>query len=170
MKSTIFFLLLFLLASIMQAQNCATGNERYSAFNQKFEDEVLRLTNIERKKRGLKPLHWDQQLAYASRYHAKQMAIENYFDHGSYVRDKRGKLVLICQTFERIEKFANYSYLAENIYAGTINPKDVVDTWMHSSGHRRNILNKNMTKIGVGYYRIDNSDYKYYWVQDFGGE
>ena len=37
--------------------------------------------------------------------------------------------------------------------------------WMNSQGHRANILNKNYTTIGVGYYQ--NANGVGYWVQLF---
>ena len=41
----------------------------------------------------------------------------------------------------------------------------VMNGWMNSQGHRANILNKNYTTIGVGYYQ--NANGVGYWVQLF---
>jgi hypothetical protein len=57
---------------------------------------------------------------------------------------------------------------AENIGAGYNSAKDVVDAWMASTYHKKNILNQGSWEIGVGYYKGDNTVYKKYWVQDFG--
>lgn len=166
---TKYILIIIMIPHFLWAQKCPTGEERIEAVNSAFEKEVLRLTNKERKKRGLKPLKWDETLAYSARYHAKDMAMDNYFDHDSY--DRKGKkLVKVCGTFERIESFISYPYLAENISAGRLTPKEVVDAWMKSSGHRKNILNKNMTRLGVGYYYKEDTEYGHYWVQNFGGD
>ena len=43
-----------------------------------------------------------------------------------------------------------YSVVAENIAAGQRTPDEVVDGWMHSPGHRANILNPDVRQIGVG--------------------
>lgn len=151
------------------AQSCPKGDERVLSMNQDFEKEVLKLTNKERKSRGLKPLEMDEFLSYSARYHAKDMAEDDYFDHNSYDRGSDGNLNQVCETFDRIGAFADFGYMAENISAGRTIPKDVVDGWMKSPGHRKNILNKDFSKIGIGYYKTEDSEYHHYWVQNFGG-
>ena len=59
--------------------------------------------------------------------------------------------------------------ILENIAAGNATPEAVVDQWMHSPGHRANILNKDFKELGVGYYYKENSTYKHYWIQMFRG-
>lgn len=58
-----------------------------------------------------------------------------------------------------------YSYAGENIAAGQKTASQVMNSWMNSSGHRANILNKNFTQIGVGFYA--GGSYDTYWVQQF---
>lgn len=55
----------------------------------------------------------------------------------------------------------------ENIAAGQSTAEGVVDSWMHSEGHRANILKEYYTHIGVGYYYSPDTKYKHYWVQIF---
>ncbi len=55
-----------------------------------------------------------------------------------------------------------YSYAGENIAKGQRTPQEVMKSWMNSSGHRKNIMSANFTKIGVGYYNGE-------WVQEFIG-
>ena len=161
---------LFFFTMSSMAQDCARGDERIKSINSEFENEVLKLTNIERKKRGLSPLKMNKMLSYSARYHAKDMAEENYFEHDSFDRKKNGKLVKSCGTFDRIEAFISFSYLAENISAGQHTPESVLNAWMNSPGHKKNILNKNFTEIGIAYYYSDDSEYNHYWVQNFGGD
>lgn len=59
--------------------------------------------------------------------------------------------------------------LDENITAGSDTPEGVVDQWMHSEGHRANILNPEFKELGVGYCCDENTEYEYYWVQIFRG-
>ena len=50
----------------------------------------------------------------------------------------------------------------ENIGWGTayaFEPRQIVDAWMASEGHRKNILNANFTHLGVGYGLADNKEY-----------
>ena len=135
---------------------CASGKEDISPENEKFEKEVLRLTNLERKKVGKVDLVWDESLARAARYHAADMFTDGYFEHDSY--DKvNGKLTMVCPTFERIRKFGRGN--AENIAINST-PASTVNAWVNSSGHYRNMTG-DYKRLGVGYY-------KGYWVQVFG--
>ncbi len=135
---------------------CPTGEEDIPADNAAYEQEVLRLTNAERAKKGLAPLVWDKDLARAARYHAADMFTDDYFDHNTH--DKvNGREVMVCRTFERIGKFARGG--AENI-AINYSPKGTVRAWVNSPGHYRNMMGR-YKKLGVGYY-------KNHWVQVFG--
>jgi uncharacterized protein YkwD len=55
---------------------------------------------------------------------------------------------------------------AENIAMGQSTAAAAMDSWMHSSGHRANILNANLTEIGTALARDSAS--RPYWVQVFG--
>ena len=145
-----------------------TGLENVSVQNLSFEREVLSLVNKIRKDHNLNPLLWQEDLARAARYHAQDMALDDYMEHATYDRANK-TLIKICGTFQRIEKFKGFPYLAENISAGKPTAKETFDGWMKSSGHRTNILNPNFKYLGVGYFFLSNSTYQHYWVQDFGG-
>lgn len=56
-------------------------------------------------------------------------------------------------------------FAGENIAAGYDIPEGVVEGWMNSAGHRRNILNTNYEyfAVGVSYYENDPEYYFYYW-------
>lgn len=161
--------------SAVQAQatafvGCASGSESVSTYNDAFDKQVVVLVNAERKKRNLKPLTWETHLANAARYHAQDMAMDNYMDHDSHDR-KGSSLKRVCGTFDRIGKFiqgSNVFACAENIAAGSMTPEEVVKGWMKSSGHRTNILNKSAKYIGVGCYQNEKSQYSLYWAQCFG--
>ena len=147
-----------------------TGEEKIESSRPEFENEVLGLVNKERKKRRLKALLWNTQLSYAARYHAKDMATDNYFDHYTMDRLPNGKHKKICDVFERMDNFSEakiYS-CAENIAAGKRTPKQVMKDWMTSRVHRNNILDKEIKYIGVGYIELKGSYYGDYWVQCFG--
>lgn len=128
--------------------------------NVNFETELLRLTNIERKKAGLEPFKLSSRLTGAAQSHAEDMANNNYFSHrgsdASSIADRT--------------KASGYQYLAlgENIAAGRTTPEGTIRQWMNSSRHRANILNPQFTEIGFGYANAPNSRYRHYWVQVFG--
>ncbi len=125
-----------------------------------FESELLKLTNLERKKFGLAPLKLSPKLTQAAQSHAVDMAKNNYFNHkglnGSSMEDRAKR-----------NGYA-YSALGENIAAGKATPEGTVRQWMNSPGHRTNILSGKFTEIGFGYANAPNSLYRHYWVQVFG--
>jgi len=160
--------IVFIFSSFAFSQNCPTGQEKVEAINSELEKEVLRLVNVEREKAGLPALQWKDELAYAARYHAQDMAVDDYFEHESYDREN-GELVRSCGTSERMRKFyASGSMTAENISAGRNTAESIVKGWMTSAGHKENILDPNAKFLGVGYYKNDNSSWKNYCVQCFG--
>ena len=59
-----------------------------------------------------------------------------------------------------------FSVVAENIAYGQRTEVSVMDTWMHSYGHRNNILNGKFNAIGAGYYY--NEKDTIYWCVCFG--
>ncbi|MGH1334777.1 MAG: CAP domain-containing protein [Aureispira sp.] len=140
-----------------------TGEERFASSNQQFEQEVLLLVNQTRKRRGLKPLALHPELTNVARYHAKDMAVEQYFEHDSYDRLPNGRKKRIGSFSDRLGIFSEKSWSgwAENIAMGHNSPKAVMKSWMTSKGHRVNLLHPQYRYIGIAY--IDG-----YWVQNFG--
>lgn len=119
-----------------------------------FEQEVIRLTNIERQKAGLTPLkeHWE--LSRVAKHKSIDMAQRNYFSHTSPTYGS---------PFDMIRAYGlTYRSAGENIAKGQRTPQQVVNAWMNSSGHRANILNHSYTHIGVGYEAKGH-----YWTQMF---
>lgn len=143
------------------------GGEQMPTINPEFEAEVVMLVNKIRDEHGLAPLKRAPSLDAAARYHATDMALDNYFSHASYDR-VNDELVEVCPWSDRLRAYYTDWYaIAENIGAGYATPQDVVDAWMNSPGHRKNILSDSNWEIGVGYYEAVGS-YGRYWVQDFG--
>jgi uncharacterized protein YkwD len=127
------------------------------------EAQVLELTNDERAKAGCGALRMNSALTKAAEAHAADMVDQHYFSHDSL--DGRSP-------FDRM-KAAGYTggAMAENIAVGYKSAAAVVEGWMNSAGHRKNILNCTYTVIGIGY---DAGVVKPEWgggswVQDFGG-
>lgn len=167
------FVISILCALTLSAQDfkgAPSGFEKTASSNNDFEKEVLVLINKIRTRKGLNKLQMHPALTQAARYHAMDMAKESYFDHNSMDVDSRGREKQVCKTFDRIRKFTRGSIFAcgENIAAGQMTPADVVETWMKSKGHRKNIIKKNIRYMGMGYINDANSDYGHYWVQVFG--
>ncbi|MFA6940639.1 MAG: SafA/ExsA family spore coat assembly protein [Clostridiaceae bacterium] len=121
------------------------------------ENEVIRLVNVERTKRGLSPLKANWQVSRIARYKSKDMADLNYFSHYSKTYGS---------PFDMLEAFGvRFSAAGENIASGQTTPAQVVTAWMNSPGHRSNILSPSYTEIGVGLAK--NRSGKCYWTQMF---
>jgi len=120
----------------------------------KFTAKVVYLVNLERRKAGLKPLRIHAATAKASRLKAIDMSKKNYFDHTSPTYGSPFNLL----TLQKI----SYRTAGENIAQGQRSPEKVMQDWMNSEGHRKNILNPGYTSIGTAYYNG-------YWVQLFIG-
>jgi uncharacterized protein YkwD len=65
-------------------------------------------------------------------------------------------------------KYVGYMYgkLEENVALGYPNAETVVDGWMNSSGHRRNILDREVIETGIGIARSSTGGV--YYCQVFG--
>ncbi|GBB92807.1 hypothetical protein RclHR1_02060010 [Rhizophagus clarus] len=116
---------------------------------------MLKLVNDERKKVGASPLTLDSKLMSAAQKHTDFMVKTDTLTHD----DAAGSLG------DRIKAEGyNFSNAGENIAEGFGSNEEtrVMQTWMGSSGHRENILNKAFTNLGVGFGGGK------YWTQDFG--
>lgn len=125
-----------------------------------FEDEVLALANAARARGGrcgaetLAPkgaLKRSAELACVARAYAKQMKDGEFFSHtgddGSSLADRVNAAQI------------SWHGLGENIASGQATPAEVMDSWLNSEGHCRNLFS-DFSQLGVGYYRG-------VWVQDF---
>jgi uncharacterized protein YkwD len=104
------------------------------------ENEVVRLVNVERQRRGLRPLSVNPKMMADAR-------------QWSEVQASRGRM------------YHSRMGYAENVAYGQTTPQEVVRTWMNSPGHRRNILAANRSQIGVGLAYGNGG--RPYWSQVF---
>ena len=104
------------------------------------ERVLFHSANRERSLQNLPALKWDESLAAAARRHAALMAKRNTLAHE--LPDEE-KLAL-----RATHAGAHFCAVAENI-AKSANAEDAHASWMISPGHRANILNPQLTAIGV---------------------
>ncbi len=143
------------------------GGSAPAVVDRDAEQQVVELVNAERRQHGLAELRPAAALADAARLHARDMAQDDYVEHDSFDRSQ-GRLMKTCEWSKRVLWFASDEHqLAENIAAGASTPEEVVDGWMRSPEHRRNVLGALYTELGVGYWPGGNAGF--YWVADFGG-
>ena len=135
-------------------QNTEKPNNNGSMLS--IETEVVRLVNVERSKAGLPALQIDQEVSKVARLKSEDMANKNYFNHTSPTYGS---------PFEMLKKFnITYKTAGENIAKGQKTAEAVVNAWMNSEGHRKNILSSSFTHIGVGYATKGSTPY---WTQMF---
>ncbi|MFI8574306.1 SafA/ExsA family spore coat assembly protein [Rossellomorea aquimaris] len=119
--------------------------------------EVVKLVNHERSNVGLPPLKENWELSRVARYKSEDMIAKSYFSHTSPTYGS---------PFQMMKDFGiSYQAAGENIAAGQRTPAEVVEAWMNSEGHRKNILSPTYTEIGVGY--VKGGSYGHYWTQMF---
>ncbi|MEH7442838.1 CAP domain-containing protein [Bacillus sp. JJ1122] len=122
-----------------------------------FESRVIDLTNEQRRKNGLQNLQPDTALSNVAQKKSDDMQAKNYFSHTSPTYGS---------PFDMMRDFGvSYSSAGENIAMGQPSAEEVVNAWMNSEGHRKNILSPNFTHIGVGHTGNGN-----YWTQMFIGK
>ncbi|WP_093850591.1 CAP domain-containing protein [Streptomyces pini] len=116
---------------------------------------VVELVNSERAKAGCAPLKANEKLTAAARAHSQDMADHRNMSHTGSDGSGPG---------DRIER-AGYEWrtYGENVAYGYRTPESVMDGWMSSPGHKRNILNCSFQEIGVGLAQPGD-----YWTQTFG--
>jgi len=151
------FLFAIAAAAFAMQTECATPNHRHAATKAQkarpkgwseadapgYARDVLHWVNVERKKRGLRPLRLSQNCQGHAQKRSRE--ITKRFSHKGCFRGFRG-----------------YRCKGENIAKGFRSGRAVVNAWMRSKGHRANILSKRYQHLGVG--RTGNA-----WVQIFGG-
>jgi uncharacterized YkwD family protein len=127
-----------------------------SAISQ-LAQQVIELTNNERRKNGLPSLNADVSLSRVAQTKTNDMNSKHYFSHTSPTYGS---------PFDMMRDFGvTYKSAGENIAMGQTSAQQVVTSWMNSEGHRKNILSPNYTNIGVGYTSNGN-----YWSQMFIGK
>lgn len=101
------------------------------------------------------PLTWNEKLEKAAVDHSNDMFQKKYFSHIAPDGSNGGDRMMN----------AGYAwkFYGENIAEGFTSEQKVVDGWLHSADHCKNIMSSNYKEMGIG--RSGN-----YWTQDFGSK
>ena len=152
MRTTTRFTALFLAVAIVSflppfgwAQTYASASER----------QLFDAANRERQNRGLPVLKWDEALAKAAHRHAVEMAKQGTISH-----QFPGEPSLPARVTKAGARFIS---LAENV-AQAQSAQQIHDLWMHSPGHRANLLDKDMDSVGIGVFQRNRDLFA---VEDF---
>lgn len=125
----------------------------YSNASDTYENRVVYWTNVKRKRHGLNPVR-------------KRYCTDKYAE--SWSRHLAALAAFYHQDVTRLFDCNNVYTAGENLARGDMTPRQVVNAWMKSPGHRANILKARYTHIGVGsvYSRVDG---RLYTAQTFTG-
>ncbi|WP_235714563.1 CAP domain-containing protein [Neobacillus dielmonensis] len=135
----------------------AQANTATSATVSQYVKQVIELTNQQRSKNGVPALKEDTLLSSVAQKKAVDMQQNHYFSHTSPTYGS---------PFDMMRDFGvTYKSAGENIAQGQRTPQEVVNAWMNSEGHRKNILSPNFTHIGVGFEESGKQ-----WSQMFIGK
>jgi uncharacterized protein YkwD len=127
---------------------------------QAVRESMLAIVNAARMVEGRPPLVLDPKLNAAAQAHAQDMLARTYYSHES----PEGSLPRRRVTAAGVSA----DVVGENLAAGQTSVENVMEAWLHSSDHRRNILEPRFTHLGVG-LAVGSYQHKYkvLWVQDF---
>jgi uncharacterized protein YkwD len=143
----------------MFACGLGAGPEKEKSTFKVSDDEqaIVDLTNQARTKDKLPPLKANETLFRVARAHSANMAKQQKMEH--VLDDKNPS--------DRIKAGGyKYSYAGENVAAGNgWSLDEVFQCWMDSEPHKKNIMTKEFTEIGIGIAR-DGQD-KFYYTQVF---
>lgn len=121
--------------------------------------QLLDLVNAARTSRGLVPVRFSAQLNAAALAHTQRQASDGSIYHtdpqdGSSPGDR------ISRTGYQ------FSTWGENVAAGYPTAAAVMQGWMNSEGHCKNILNPAFTELGIGFV-TGGERYNQFWTQVF---
>jgi uncharacterized protein YkwD len=109
------------------------------------EKQILDITNVIRARHELKPLLWNEKVANVAYKHSKDMSVHQYFSHVSPTEGDLGKRLKDGSVL--------FTMAGENIAAQYQDGPAAVEGWLNSEGHRKALLNKDFTYLGVGVYQ-----------------
>lgn len=132
------------------------------------ELQFLQLINNYREDSGVGPLLLSDMLSTAAVRHNSDMATYGFFGHNTVDSD----YFPLGSTFDERMALCGYeynTYMGENIAAGCATAQEVLNAWVASPIHEREILKATYKVIGISRVYRPESTYGYYWTTDFGG-
>lgn len=127
-------------------------------------ENIAYLINKERVYFGLSPLKISSELSAAANLKSSHMIELNYFDHYAYG--------LAPWDFMKYSGY-DYRFAGENLAMDFETAEGMVNAWMNSDTHRKNILNEKYNEMGIGVvkgvYSEDGEDRESYIVTNMFG-
>jgi uncharacterized protein YkwD len=132
--------MLMLAAAALGSQAAGAQGVEPGRARQGDAEQLFALANLERMHAGLGELKWDAALAEAARRHCLLMARE-----GPIAHRYGGEQSL---TERAAAAGAHFSLIEENVAVGPT-ADAINEEWMHSPGHRANLMNPHIDRIGA---------------------
>ncbi|UXI03919.1 CAP domain-containing protein [Photobacterium sp. TY1-4] len=150
------------------AGNSGSTDSGDSASNGDFAEQMLAAVNAARAEArdcggqmmpAVPALTWDYSLEQAAFVHSSNMANYNFFSHTGLNGDSPSDRVT--------DQGYSWSATGENIAAGQKSIAEVMDGWLKSPGHCKNIMGANYTQMGASSVTNSSAQYGIYWTQVF---
>lgn len=115
-----------------------------------FEYEVLDLVNNYRETQGLSTLSTLNIVSQEAKSHTNYMIEAGEINHDNFATRSKNLI-----------KSASAKVIAENVAYGYASAEGVVDAWIKSDAHRKNIENSSFTDFGISTKKDDQGRYYY---------
>lgn len=150
----------FLLLHTVVAQDKDVANKKLThdmvisgIFDYDLASQIVDETNLRREAEGRAPLKMTHKLCEIAMLRAAESApsLPHPYDYPHYRPNG--------DRFNTMLDREDLCYReSENIHYGNFDAQRIVDNWMSSEGHRRNLLDSLMTTIGVGTFKWYNDE------------
>lgn len=127
--------------------------EESEILNNSIENEILKLVNKHRKSIGKSSIKINVFANTLSKEHTNYMIYKNTISHDNF-----------NQRSQQLFDLENARSIGENVAAGQASAGSVMQSWLKSEGHKKNIEG-NFTHIGIS--AIKNEAGIYYYTQLF---
>ena len=126
--------------NILEEQDLYFEGDIEALSSKSWKQDFLKIINNERRRVGAKPLCLNKKLDSAAKLHNSDMIRNNFFSHSGSNGSKLST---------RVNRFKyKWRRLAENVAINT-SMLGAHKAFMNSSGHRKNLLSKQLTQIGL---------------------
>jgi uncharacterized protein YkwD len=115
---------------------CGGGDGSLSA----IEEDLLATINQERTSRGLSPVALNDELVCAAQHHSEDIGGRKECSHDDADGSGPG---------ERVEACGGGGWSGEIVACGQTTPRDAVDGWLNSPGHKAIMLDPDQKTVGV---------------------
>lgn len=157
LKTNYFLFYLFFACTIM-ATSCSNENMDIAPVEQQeaqqtIEEEIFNLVNKHRTSKGLPTLKVSNLANKLAKAHNQYMIDQRNISHDGF--EQRANTLFMDEKAKNV---------GENVAAGQKTAKQVMDAWLQSEGHKKN-MEGDFTHIGIS--AIKNKSGTYYFTQLF---